>query len=153
MRKEEITEQQANQLLEEMGLPSTFKCPICNEILIIKLEIRKTSVGISKIYKCSLCGNTFNLIKCNLCKKTRYDFRLGVCYDCFQRSSTKDLESLAQKSDKFNKLILISKRKKPDLAFHMTNRRFSKIRQTADKLNISLKTFITQACDEKVKRS
>lgn len=130
--------QEAIQLLEEMNLPESYKCPNCNEVLIRKIRQIKGTIFI-----CDSCKFYFKVITCKICKKKKYSHKLGVCYDCFTKSEIWKLQQI--KENQFGKLILISSRKKPDLAFAIDSKLWNKLDNFSQKRGIKKKEVIIEA--------
>lgn len=123
-----MNKQEAIQLLEEMGLDASSRCPSCNEILVQKLKKTKNINGIQTIYKCSSCGQTFRLINCRTCRKKSYNYALNMCYGCFKKSKLSDLTRLKEQLDRdYKKLVLIKSRKKPDIMITISKELYNKL--------------------------
>lgn len=145
--------QESLQLLEEMGLPESYKCPSCNEIIIKKLKRFMSRDGIVNCFICSNCTFYFSIVKCKICGDQKYNHKANICYDCFTKSGTEQLQLIKDANKQFQKLLIITSRGKPDLAFSISGNLYNKINQLAKRLDISRKEFIVSSIQHKISRS
>lgn len=133
--------QESVQLLEEMGLPESYKCPNCSEIILHKVK----HINNITSFRCTGCQFTFKIVNCRICRNKKHNYQLGICYQCFQKAGLDVLESIKDLNRSFQKLIIITSRGKPDLAFSMPSKLYDKIGAFALSKGISRKTLITES--------